>query len=74
MLLMDKYADKIYGTITALTVLIIQGIFPDGAMPKGIDRLPECHTNIPVIFLIFSNFLPAPLQNRFVQTPSVIAG
>ena len=35
MLLTDKYADKIYGTITCYDRMIIQGYILDGAMPKA---------------------------------------
>ena len=41
MLLTDKYADKIYGTITCYNYMIIQGYIPEWSHTEGIDRLPE---------------------------------
>ena len=67
MLLTDKYADKIYGTITCYDRLIIQG-YPGWSYAEGMTSYLKANSSV---FLIFQVFLSL-LQKRFGRIHSAL--
>ena len=53
MLLMDKYADKIYGTITCYDRMIIQGYIPGWSYAEGMTSYLKANN---IRIFDFSNF------------------
>lgn len=66
MLLTDKYADKIYGTITCYDRMIIQGYIPGWSHAEGMTSYLNAHSIRIFDFQIFHN----PLRNKSVPMPN----
>ncbi len=64
MLLTDKYADKIYGTLTCYDRMIIQGYIPGWSHADGMTSYLNANG---IRIFDYSSFL-SPLLNKFVKT------